>query len=346
MMLDGPRSGATRRIECMAQALRQLGHEAILYRGKELGIPWRPAIARAAAERLHLPTRIEADRLDAIEWSHLPLSIPAMPGGPKILFTVHDLRHLSIAQHSPFSRRFFVRRVLLDAVNKAHRVIAVSEFTKTELLRHLPQLAPEKVLVIPNAADHLAPPDPPPARQDTILYVGHLEPRKNIGVLLEAFAILRKKGFPHRLQLAGAGKGEHENELRNKAAALGIADAIDWLGAVPEEKLPELYASAKVFAFPSLYEGFGIPLLEAMRCGTPVVAAKVGALPEVGAQACIFVAAHAPEEWAKALESLLIDTPRWSELSSQGKAHAQASKWIERARAILPAFLPSSAGLP
>lgn len=338
VMLDGPRSGATRRIEWMAQALRGLGHEVLLYRGKDLGIPWRPSIARAAAERIRLPARIAADRLDVLEWSHLPLSLPAMPGGPKILLTIHDLRHLAIARHSPFSRRFFAKRVLLDAITKVHRVIAVSEFTKSELLTRLP-IAAEKIAVVPNAADHFGAPEPAPTRKDTILYVGHLEPRKNLSVLIEALALLRQRGFPHRLQIAGAGKGKHEEELRARARATGVAEAIDWMGPVADDKLPELYASARVFALPSLYEGFGIPILEAMRCGTPVVAAQIPAFREVGAEACAYADPDSSAAWDCAIEVILRDQERWREMSEKGKRHADLSRWDRSAKLFAEAIL-------
>ncbi len=351
ILLGSAASGATRRIENMSLALANLGHEVFLYVSNQCGsaiprrggacaapttplhlvplaIPQRPAIARAAAERLLLPKRFQENRLDCVECSHFP--VPPT-GNIPLLVTIHDLRHLTIFHHSPFSRRLLGKRIYASAFERVKKIIAVSKFTQSEILRHFPNIG-EKIVVIPNAADHLPIPDPATKRESRILYVGHLEPRKNLAVLLEAFALLKKKQFPHRLQLAGAPKANYEKKLREQAKQLGIQNFIDWLGPVPDSQLPQLYASAALFVFPSIYEGFGIPLLEAMRVGTPVLAARSSSLPEIGAEACLYADPNSSSDWAKQMETILSNQSLWGKPSQAGLIREKTFRWSNSAQ--------------
>src|SRR5207244_3909396 len=179
-----------------------------------------------------------------------------------VVVTVHDL---AVFRHpEAFNRwsRWYGPRVVPRVVRAARVVIAVSRFTKRELIDVL-GVPEDKIRVIPHAVEDAFTPDGPAAEGDYVLTVGTLEPRKNLPRVLEA---ARRAGV--ELRVVGA-RGWGGVELGG--------NGVRWLGEVPDDELAELYRGARCFAYPSLYEGFGIPVLEAMACGTPVVTSRGGA---------------------------------------------------------------------
>jgi glycosyltransferase involved in cell wall biosynthesis len=215
-------------------------------------------------------------------------------------------------------------------------VVAVSETTRREIL-DLGVLAEERAVVVPNAADHLPVPSPSPQRlEDLVVVVGHLERRKGSDLLLEAFARLRARCPAARLRLAG--RGPLEASLRSRAQALGIEASVEIRPAESDAELADLYARAAVVAVPSRLEGFGIPLLEALRCGAPTVAADAGALPEVGASATLLVSGFEPGPWASALERVLTDQDLRLRLATAGPRRAAAYSWRSSARVLRELF--------
>ncbi len=289
-------------------------------------------------------------------WTHGRLAWELRRHPPQILFvpahvvpvyrpcpavvTVHDLGFLRFpAAHPPLSR-LYLRWGTLFSVRVARRVIAVSEATKADLVTLL-QVPAAKIDVVPEAC-------PPGFRplgdreaglavarryglsEPYILSIGSLHPRKNLVRLVEAFAIARRQaGLPHKLGLVGQ-PGWRSHEVEAAVARLGLAEVVVATGFVPEHELPLLLGAAQALAFPSLYEGFGLPALEAMASGVPVVAANTSSLPEVVGEAGLLVDPLRVDELAAALVRLLTDDELRRECARRGLARARAFSW-ERA---------------
>ena len=241
-------------------------------------VPARPVLARAAREGRALRAALRGAArggrpFDVVHTAHLPS--PRVDGVARTL-TVHDLRSLS-AEHAPPARRLFARRAIASALRGAARVLVVSESVRSELVARF-RLDPARVTVVPNAADHLAPLPRAPAADAPLLCVGHLEPRKNLELVLRALAL--RPGLP-RLALAGAEKGGERQRLATLARDLGIERRVEFLGPFEDGALAGLYARAACVVVPSRLEGFGIVALEAQRAGVPLAIAEIGALREV-----------------------------------------------------------------
>jgi len=223
--------------------------------------------------------------------------MPYRPGAATVL-TVYDLIPLLFPQHSTARARLLFRWATALALRAADRVIAISAATRRDLLAHF-RVPPDRVVAIPLAADPAFRPQPADAiaalrnrhhlPPGYVLYLGSNKPHKNLVRLVEAWEIVnrksqianRKSQIANRtLVMAGAWDARYP-EARERAQTLGLGDRIRWLGPVAEAELPALYAGASLFVFPSLYEGFGLPVLEAMACGTPVICSNVSSLPEV-----------------------------------------------------------------
>jgi glycosyltransferase involved in cell wall biosynthesis len=265
----------------------------------------------------------------------------------RLVTTVHDLIPARLPALVPWRHRLAVRLLLGSALRHASRVIAVSEATRRDILERY-RIAPERVVIVPEAADsRFAPPaaaDRARVRRDYgldgpyVLFVGLLEPKKNLGTLLRAVARLARAGRfrPATLAITGAaGWGVEDPAVA--AARLGCGDVVRCLGPVPDGDLPALYGEALAFVFPSLWEGFGLPVLEAMAAGAPVLASRRGALPEIAADAALLVE---PEEaaLAEALDRLLGDAPLRARLREAGFARARAFSWERAARETMAVY--------
>lgn len=245
-------------------------------------VPPGPPIARAIHEGRalagHLASAAREGRpFDLVHIGHLPA-----PRGLDVPFTLtlHDLRALTL-RHTPFSRRLLAKRVVGGAVARARRVVTVSETVRAELVERF-AAAPERVDVVPNAADHLEYAPRRAGKDAALLHVGHLEPRKNLELLLHA--LQRAPDLPD-LCLAGAAKGDEEERLGRLAESLGIRPRVHFLGPVPDDQLVDLYATCGAVVLPSRLEGFGIPAREAMAAGAPLAVSSAGALAEVAPRA-------------------------------------------------------------
>lgn len=265
----------------------------------------------------------------------------------RLVTTVHDLIPLRFPALAPWRHRWAVRCLLGSALRRADRVIAVSEATRTEVLARYPDVA-AKIHVVPEAAD---PRFAPPAASERaavraryglaapyVLFVGLLEPKKNLPTLLRAVARLRAAGAwgPAQLVLVGA-RGWGTDGLAPEVERLGLGDTVRRLGAVPDADLPALYAEARAFVFPSLWEGFGLPALEAMAAGAPVIAARRGALPEVTAGAALLVEPEVAP-LAEALGAVLADGGLRARLREAGLARAAAFSWRRTAVETLAVY--------
>jgi glycosyltransferase involved in cell wall biosynthesis len=225
------------------------------------------------------------------------------------LLTVHDLIFERYPQHHTLTNRLFLKVGMPLFVRAAHQIIAVSDQTKRDLMA-LYRVAGEKIAVIYEGVDERFRPAPVAeverVRRDHglsapyLLMVGTLEPRKNHATALRALAHLRAEGLPHTLVIVG-GHGWLFEPIQQLVGELGLADAVRFTGRIPDADLIALYSGAACFLMPSLYEGFGFPVLEALACGAPVVASNVSSLPEVAGEAALLVGPEDVAGWAEAI---------------------------------------------
>jgi glycosyltransferase involved in cell wall biosynthesis len=170
-----------------------------------------------------------------------------------------------------------------------------------------------------------------------ILYVGTIEPRKNITRLIQAFAQLKKRGLPHKLVIVGQ-PGWHCAPIYSEVERQGLQNEVIFTGYVPFEDLPALYSGAESMAFPSLYEGFGLPVMEAMACGTPVVTSDSSSLAEIADDAALLIDPLSVEQIAEALFRLHQEPHLREELSRRGRARAAEFTWERSARQTLDLY--------
>jgi glycosyltransferase involved in cell wall biosynthesis len=302
----------------------------------------RPPV-RIAWEQTALPCALARDRASMLA---CPVNVrPVFCPAPTVV-TVHDLIFLRYPERYQAGKRLYLQALTGWSVRHARRVIAVSEATARDITALL-GVPRRRITVIPNGVerDHLRPLPPEEigafrrARglpESTILYVGTLEPRKNLPALIRAYAAIRE-ATGATLVIAG-GKGWFYDEIFATVRALGLEDAVRFPGYVPDVELPLWYNSARVFAYPSLYEGFGLPALEAMACGVPVVAAATAALPEVVGDAGLLVEPQSETALAGALRAVLTDSALAARLAAAGPLQAARFSWPAAARRTLAVY--------
>jgi len=306
------RAGTARYLEALLEQLeRDNGLELRRY---HFGARGRPAkIARDVGWYLAaLPILARRDGVDVL---HCPTFRAPLRSPLPLVVTVHDL---AVLRHpEAFNRwaRNYGRLTLPQVARSAAAVIAVSEFTKGEVVELL-GVAPERVHVVRHGVASPFEPEGPAADGDYVLAVSTLEPRKNLARLLDGFSRAALDGT--ELRIAGA-KGWGDVRVE--------AERVRWLGEVEDEELARLYRGARCLAYVSLYEGFGLPILEAMACGAPVVTTAWGACAEVAGDAAVLVDALDPDAIAAGLAEAL---ERHEELAARGLERARAFSW-ERA---------------
>lgn len=253
---------------------------------------------------------------------------------PTVL-TVHDLIFERYPQHHTRRNVLFLRTAMPRFVRAATAIIAVSEHTKRDLVEIYGTPA-EKIHVIHEGVDDRFHPALPTeiarvrARwspdRPWLLMVGTLEPRKNHATALRALRLLADEGFPHRLLIVG-GAGWLFDPVAAQVEALGLRERVTFTGHVPAEDLPPLYSGCDAFLMPSLYEGFGFPLLEALACGAPSVASGTSSLPEVGGDAVIYVDPLDSEGLAAAARLILTQPALAAAMREQGPLQAGRFRW-------------------
>lgn len=292
-------------------------------------------------------------------WTHVRLSWEMLRDKPDALFvpghviplvhpeaavaTVHDLGHLHYPEAYPRTTLKYLAWSTEHNIRSASHLLADSEATKQDVVKHF-SVPPEQVTVV---YPGLRTPWPPPqdAREAArilaeyriegpyILYVGTLQPRKNVERLIEAFAKAKKGGgIRERLVLAGRIGWLPEGILRRLGEA---GEAVTMAGYVPDEHLPALYAGCTLFVLPSLFEGFGMPVVEAMACGAPVLAADSSSLPEVVGDAGVLFDPHDTDALAEAIRWLCEHASFREELRQKGFKRAREFTWEEAARRTL-----------
>ncbi len=297
--------------------------------------------------RLRLPISVEqwTGPLDLFHSPDFTLPPLSRAGG---LVTVHDLAFLRVPECAEPRLRTYLSSVVPRSLRRAQHILADSECTRQDLAALL-DVAWDKITVVPAGVSAHFHPDIPDAEKMSvrqryrlerpyILSVGTVEPRKNHVTLIAAYGRLRRTtGLPHELVIAGA-KGWLYEPIYAAPAANGLTDHVRFLGLVDDRDLPALYAAADAFAFPSLYEGFGLPPLEAMACGVPAVVANNSSLPEVVGDAALLVDARDEVGLAAALERVLADGDLRSALRARGIRQAATYTWERAAAKLLSVF--------
>ena len=265
---------------------------------------------------------------DGVEVLHCPTQRAPVHSQVPLVVTFHDLAVLRHPQTFNRWTRTYSRLVLPRVARAARRLIAVSEFTRREVLELL-EVPEEKVRVVRNAVGPPFAADGDAADGDYVLAVSTLEPRKNLPRLVDAFRRADLDGC--RLLVAGA---------RGWGGVQVDGDRVRWLGEVGDEELARLYRGARCVAYVSLYEGFGLPVLEAMACGAPVVAARTGAAEEVAGAAAVLVDPLDPDAIAAGLAEAV---DRREELRKQGLQRARAFSWANAASATVEVYREAAA---
>ncbi|HVF13676.1 MAG TPA: glycosyltransferase family 1 protein, partial [Acidimicrobiales bacterium] len=252
-----------------------------------------------------------------------------------VVVTVHDIGFVHHpADVSPGVRR--MARLLPQILSRAAAVVTVSEFTRNELLDWQPHLA-DRITVIPNGSHHRIAPTSvgeTPSRPPYALMLGTLEPRKNLPLALDALSILRQRGVDLRLVLAGSRSILIDLPSMLSERGLGAPEVV-CTGYIDDSRVASLMAGARMLVFPSLYEGFGMPLIEAMQSGVPVVAARAGATPETLGDAGLLVDPGDAEGFADAMAQLVFDDELRATLVKAGRARAAEFTWERAAAACL-----------
>jgi glycosyltransferase involved in cell wall biosynthesis len=292
--------------------------------------------------RARLPIPIER-WTGPIDLLHAPdFVLPPARLGTRTVLTVHDLSFARSPETTPPRLVGYLNQVVPRSVHRADRVLAVSEATRQDVIA-LYGAPPEKVTVVYNGVDARFRPIEDADRQRAIrerygigeapyiLAVGAVHARKNYPRLIEA---VHRLGRPElRLVIAG-GRGHPRGPVHTRIAELGLAERVVFAGFVGDEDLPALYSAARVVAFPSIYEGFGLPALEGMACGTPVVTSNTSSLPEIVGDAGLLVDPYDVEALANALARALDDEGLRSSLVEKGLHRARRFTWAEAARQV------------
>jgi glycosyltransferase involved in cell wall biosynthesis len=264
------------------------------------------------------------------------------------VLTIHDLIYRQFPASMSMGVRLFMRSVLPAVARRADRVIVPSQCTAREIVEHL-GVKEDRVRVVPEGpGNDLRPPTDAATveavlrkfgvRRPFIVSVSRAYPHKNLAGLLRAFAVLGDRGRSD-LRLVLVGENYHSGgDLDRLVGELGLGERVIFTGFVGQDELSALYSGADVFAFPSLAEGFGLPVLEAMACGTPVVASNASAVPEVVGDAGIVADARDPEVFATALTRVLDDAGLRERLGAAGLARARTFSWNKAAAGTLKVY--------
>jgi len=303
-------------------------------------------------EQIGLPWILRRHKVDMLHSPHfnLPLIRPC-----STVVTIHDVIYLACRDDMPSrAGRVYYHSMMAASVRLADRILTDSEFSKSDIVRYL-NADPEKIEVVYPGVDARFRPVVNRAAiesvlsryrvdEDYILYTGIYKRRKNHAGLLHAFREFTGNGYRAKLVIAGP-IGEGELELRRLAVDLGIAQKIVFTGHVPDSDLPALYSGSRLYACPSLYEGFGFTVLEAMACGVPVVCSRATSLPEVAGDAALYADPQEPREFADALGRAFANNDMRKQLIDNGFKNCTRFCWESAARNTLAAY-HHAAGLP
>lgn len=342
-------------IRCLLGAFAELDRrsEFITYISQAGAERWIPARFEVRLVSANPYSRLGWDlgrliRADCPDLVHVQYTAPLRVSVPTVV-TVHDVSFLEHPEYFTVARRSQLSLTVGRTVKRAARIVTVSEFSRAAILRAY-DIAPEKVRVIPNAAN-------PEFRvigreraqravearlgfeAPFVLSVGDLQPRKNQIGLIAAFAKLltQHPQLKHHLVLTGK-ETWFTPKVREAARTSGFASRIHFTGFVSDEELLELYNACECFVFPSFYEGFGLPILEAMACGRAVACSNTSSMPEVADGAGLLFDPHQTGEITRALKDILLDAELRGRLERLGLQRAAGFTWKKSARATLDVY--------
>jgi glycosyltransferase involved in cell wall biosynthesis len=303
--------------------------------------------------RLPLPVQWFTGPVDLF---HSPdFVLPPLRGDVPALLTVHDLSFLHYPETFTPALVNYLNRVVPRSVARATHVLADSQATKDDL-EALWQVPAAKITVLYSGVDdHFRPVTDDAAiaavrdkyglgRAPYLFSISTIQPRKNYQVLIRAFKPLAS-AWPHNLVIAG-GKGWLYEAVLAEVAKQGLEERVSFIGFVADADLPALYSDATLFLFPSLYEGFGLPLLEAMACGVPVLAANASSLPEVAGDAAVLLSPHEEVAWSAAIARLLEEPERRVQRVAAGFRQARRFTWRKAAQQLRAIYRQLLRGRP
>jgi glycosyltransferase involved in cell wall biosynthesis len=356
--LLGRKSGVGYYTENMMGAIMRLEprHGYVLFSNRDLSRCWQPPDGiehtragrdfpvRALWMQTSLPLTMRRVRPDLCHFTNYlaPLYSPC----PYVV-TMYDMSVFLTPKMHNLKKHVLDRTLIPIVARRAGAILTISESAKRDILRCLKGIPRNKVRVVMGAASpHFHPADGVAVeevraryglRKPYVLYVGTIEPRKNLPRLVEAFARLKAQGLPHKLAIVGqAGWGSVP--LQDAINDHGLRGEVVFTGYVPESDLPPLYTGASVMAFPSLYEGFGLPVIEAMACGAPVVTSHTSSLAEVAGDAALLIDPLSVDSLTGALQNVLTDPCARTDLQRRGLARASEFTWERTARATLAVY--------
>lgn len=355
--LQGCKSGVGYYAENILSGMMSVApeHDYLLFTNRDVNASWR----RLAHERLYtdryfpvrfawmqsvLPGTLRRTRPDIV---HFPNYLAPLATSFPYVVTMHDMTLFITPQLHRWKKLLLDRTLIPLVARRSEAIVTVSKSARDDIVRIL-KVRPEKVHVIPNAVSPVFKQVDCGGRLEAvraryglhdpyILYVGTIEPRKNLARLIEAFALLRKRGLPHKLVLVGQ-PGWHCEPIYAEVERQGLGNDVIFTGYVPIDDLPALYTSASAMSFPSLYEGFGMPVLEAMACGTPVVTSSSSSLVEIAHDAALLVDPLSVEEIADALHRVCSDSDLACDLRDRGLLRASHFTWEHAARSTLSVY--------
>jgi glycosyltransferase involved in cell wall biosynthesis len=354
--LGGNESYATNLIEALAEidqtncyTLYVTKREAV----ERFGNRWPNFSVRSTLPHtplIRIPLTLSAElRRNPVDVLHVQFTAPPFSPCP-VVVSIHDLSFEHLPQTFKWRSRKQLRITVRRTARQASQVIALSEYARNDIVKTY-EVSPDKISVIPlAAADHFRPirdeEELQRVRQtygiegEYMLSVGAIQPRKNLGRLVAAYSHLRgakPEGKLPKLVLAGKCAWLYDETLR-AIKELELSDSIILTGYVPESDLPALYSAALCFVYPSYFEGFGLPPLEAMQCGVPVIVGDRTSLPEVVGDAGVLVDPFDVNALAAAIEKVISDSNLRAKLSVQGLARAKLFEWRETARQTLAVY--------
>jgi glycosyltransferase involved in cell wall biosynthesis len=349
-----PAAGIRRYVRSLTRALLALGEplEIVALGGRDSSA--RPAGTGYVAEPPHPPTNLgwtlvgvpRAARRARVDVIHAPAYTAPFWSSAPVVLTIHDVSYQRHPQWYPYRRDWARRAFYRRSAHAASHILTVSRFSAAEITAAY-GIPAERMTVTPLGVDEafvpgdpLVPAElPPGVSPPYVLHVGDLHERRNLPMLVEAvLAVRHRPGAPPvTLVLAGADRGVG-GAVSAIAARAGVPDAVVLLGPVAEKRLRALYRGAAAFVYPSLYEGFGLPLNEAMACGTPVIASNVTSMPEVVGQAGVLLDPSDTGAWAAAITQIATDEQTRARLRGAGLRRAADFTWAQTARLTLEAY--------
>ena len=321
----------------VAALLREL--VPLVDREELFAVTRRPDLVPAGVEAVQLAARSQIVRMTLSlprllrqlhpDLAHFLYAIPPGYRGRAVI-TIHDLSYERLPDVMGFRDRLLFRTQVPRSARRAERVLTGSDLTKRDLIERY-AVAEERIVVTPYGVDPFYGPDGPRRDGHYALFVGAIQPRKDPVGAIEALALLNSD---LRLVLVGPEKSGGQ-DVRAAIQRLGVGDRVELVGHVERDELAALYRGAACLVFPSRYEGFGLPIVEAMASGTPVVAARAGAVPEVAGDAAVLVEPGDPVALAGGIERALADRER---LVAAGLERAKRYSWVETARQTLDVY--------